>query len=97
MVVRKRVRAWKSSVDFRHKSLIRHFRTLVAIISLASRQFDFNGSEITIRDPRQQMGDAVEPSPLLVVGVYDVPRTHLGIRFGEHKVLGPRIVDPMLT
>src|SRR6516162_10045332 len=97
MVVRKRVRAWKSSVDVRHKALIRHFRTLVASISLASRQLDFNGPQITIRDPRQQMCDAVEPGALLVVGVYDVPRTHLGIRFGEHKVLCPRIVDPMLT
>src|SRR6516164_3184229 len=97
MVVRQRVRAWRSLVDFRYKSLSRHFRTLVAIVSLASRQFDFDGPQVTIRDLRQQMGNAVESGPLLVVGVYDVPRTHLGIRSGEHEVLGSRIVDPMLT
>src|SRR6516164_3914142 len=96
-LIRAWVRAWKSLVDFRYKSLSRHFRTLVASIGLALRQLDFNRPQITIRDSRQQMGDAVEPGPLLVVGVYDVPRTHLSIRFGEHKVLGPRIVDPMLT
>jgi len=96
-LIRAWLRAWKSLVDFRYKSLSRHFRTLVASIGLALRQLDFNRPQITIRDSRQQMGDAVEPGPLLVVGVYDVPRTHLSIRFGEHKVLGPRIVDPMLT
>src|SRR4051812_14674108 len=43
------------------------------------------------------MPDAVEPGSLLVIGIYDVPRTLLAVGVLEHHVLGPRIVHPTLA
>ena len=43
----------------------------------------------------KQMRDHVDPGPLLVLGLHDVPRAagHVGVH--EHLVLGPAVVLPL--
>src|SRR4051794_18537792 len=45
--------------------------------------------DLDVRDPRQHVGDDVEPRPLLVIGHGDVPRREVGVGRGEHLVARP--------
>jgi len=75
------------SIDVRHEALTRYLRTLVVAIGLARRQRNLDGVQVIVRDSRQQMCDAIEPSLLLVVGVHYVPRAYFSVGSLEHKVL----------
>jgi hypothetical protein len=62
-------------------------RTHVAIVVLALWELDVGERLGFVWDLREQVGDAVDPCPFLVVGVDDVPR-HLGdVGVDEHLVL----------
>src|SRR5215475_6700478 len=51
-------------------------------------KFHLVSSHFLVLDKAQQMRDAVEPRPLLVVGSHDVPRRIVCVGSGEHHVAG---------
>ena len=83
------------SIDVRHEALTCYLRPLIVAIGLTRRQRNLDGVQILVGNARQQMCDAIKPGLFLVVGVYHVPRAHLSVGLGEHKVLCLRIIDPM--
>src|SRR5262249_25777661 len=86
-----------ASIDFGHEALARLLWPLISGVRLAWWNFDLHGPHIVIGYLCQQMRDAIEPRPFLVVGVDDVPGRLLAIGMGEHLVLGLRILDPVLA
>src|SRR5271157_1231115 len=70
-------------------------RADVAVVDLARRQDDLHRCGVLIRDQAQDVGDAVEPCPLLVIR-FDDPPGGLGRVGGvEHRVLGLGVLDPL--
>src|SRR6266404_3676002 len=84
-------------VSQRHPALARFLRALVAAIGLARRQIQLDGREVLVGELRQEMGDAIEPGALLVVGIDDEPRRLLAVGVLQHQILGARILDPVLA
>src|SRR3954454_12464778 len=63
----------------------------------AFRHLHFLPGGVLIMNEAQEMRDAVEACPLLVVGSYDVPRCFLNIGCLQHHVAGPGVVIPAGT
>ena len=61
---------------------------------LPRRQFDLLVLDLLVGDHAQQMTDAVDARPLLVVGVDHVPGRLLDVRVGEHVILRAGILHP---
>src|SRR4051794_32045364 len=70
--------------------------TLVVVRALhrTLREPDLLSGELFVRDEAQQLPDAVQPRPLLVVRPQDVPRRVLGVGRVEHRVAGAGILVP---
>jgi hypothetical protein len=83
------------SVNLRDEVLARYFGSFVAFIGLPWRQFDLNRDHIPVRNLLDEVGDAIEPRVLLVVGVHNIPRSLLSIGVGEHRVLRFGVVYPV--
>src|SRR6185369_8347100 len=68
-------------------------RRLVVIRALATAlgQADLGPRQLLVGDLLEQVPDAVQPRPLLVVAPQDVPRRVLAVGGLEHLVPGPRV------
>src|SRR5882672_66047 len=75
----------RDSVLFRDK-IIAIFRLLVPLCLLSGRKLDLGQIDFLIRNQTQEMRNAVQSSPSLVVGVNDVPRRFLGVRCSKHGI-----------
>src|SRR6478672_11230632 len=70
---------WDGLVDLAHEALARLLGPLVVVVHLARRDFDLDRLHVLIREPVEQMTDAVEARALLLVGVDHVPRRPVAV------------------
>src|SRR5262249_42698995 len=78
-----------------HESSALH-RGLIIVSSFlgALRQFYLLPGRLAVRNQAQEVRDAVQTGPLLIVGWHDVPWRSLGISRLQHHVASPGIVIP---
>src|SRR4029453_11986938 len=86
-----------SGVAVGDEGLVGHGRPDVAVVVAARRQLDRLGGHVAVGDLLEQVADAVEPGPALVVGLHHPPGGLLGVGVVEHVVLGPRVLHPQLA
>src|SRR5262252_2160445 len=71
-----------ASVALRNERLLVHRRADVVLV-FARRQLERRRRQVLVIDHRQQVRDAVEPRPALVVGLDDPPRCVLDVGVAE--------------
>src|SRR3954462_10030248 len=60
-------------------------------------QPDLLARQLLVRDQAQEVADAVQPRPLLVITPKDIPRRVLAVRGLKHHVPGARVIVPTST
>ena len=88
---------FEGSVHGGHEGLLVQRGSDIRGVVLARRQLDRGGSRLGVRHRAEQVADAVEPRPCLVVSLHHLPRSLLDVRVAEHLVLGRGVVHPART
>src|SRR5664279_431122 len=74
--------------------LVLDLRLFVAVRLLPRRQLRSLIRNLLVRNAAQNVGNAVQPCPFLIVRMYDVPRCLRNVRGRQHGVPRPRVVVP---
>src|SRR5437762_12778212 len=84
-----------TSILLRHKPTSAEWPLVVVRrLHRTLRESDFLPGELFVRDEAQQLSDAIEARPLLVIRTKDVPRRLLRVGRLEHHVAGAGILEP---